>query len=221
MTERTGTVIVNDALMNEVWLNMGYSGAVPEQRIFDKAFEIAMRLVPLVRLRYAYEIVPAEMLSPGAIRLGGKEFKPGGIIRSYLKGMEQACVFVGTAGIEFDTAVHEMKMEGDILADFIADAIGSALAERTASLLGQELDNMGTGVSLPYSPGYCGWNIKEQHIFFSLFPPQPCGVSLSESSLMSPEKSVSGFFAMGKKIIKQPYHCKICQNTQCFKRKKK
>lgn len=221
MTERIETVIIDDSLMREVWFSMGYLGAVPEQQIRDRAFEIAGRLVPEARLRYAYDIVPAEKLSPATVSLGGKVFEPEGIICSYLKGMTQACVFVGTAGAEFDSAVREMKEEEDILADFIADSIGSVLAERTVSLLEKELEKLGIGVSMPYSPGYCGWDIKEQHVFFSLFPPQPCGISLSESSLMSPEKSVSGFFAMGEELIKQPYHCEICRNTKCFKRRRK
>lgn len=220
MKEQTGTLIIDDALMSEVWLNMGYKGAVPEQRIRDKTFELTAHLASMARLRYAYDIVPAERISSTTILLGNKVFSPDGIICSYLKGMTQACIFIGTAGFEFDSAVRKLKEEGDILTDFIADAIGSVFAERTVSLLGQELESIKTGISLPYSPGYCGWDIKEQHMFFSLFPSQPCGVSLSESSLMSPEKSVSGFFAMGESLVKQPYHCEICRNTRCFKRKK-
>jgi len=219
MTERSVTVSADDALMSEVWLAMGYVGNAPEDQVRDAAVAIAGRLVPAARLRFIYDIVPAMKISPTRVRMGDREFAVGGIIGSYLEGMTEACVFIATAGAEFDAAVRELKSEEDILADFIADSIGSVLAERAVALLDLELESQGHGVSLPYSPGYCGWDIREQQSFFGFFPPKPCGVTLSPSSLMSPEKSVSGFFSMGKELVRQPYHCEICQNKSCFKRK--
>ena len=132
--------------------------------------------------------------------------------------MTHALVFVGTAGVEFDEAVRSLHGEGDIVSDFIADAIGTVLAEMSVARI--EKDYQGNAViSMPYSPGYCNWNIREQHILFSLFPDRPCGIRLSESSLMSPEKSVSGFFALGDNLVRQPYHCEICKNKKCYKRR--
>jgi cobalamin-dependent methionine synthase I len=88
-----------------------------------------------------------------------------------------------------------------------------------SSRIEQDYDGAGT-LSMPYSPGYCNWDIREQHLLFSLFPERPCGVILSETSLMAPEKSVSGFFALGEKLQRQPYHCQICKNSKCYKRRK-
>lgn len=219
MTSRTTTAVWDDALRREVWMAMGYGGCVPERRVSDAVDALAGRLLPAARLRYMYGIVPAARLAPAQVSLGEETFAVGGIIGSYLRGMDHACVFVATAGEEFDAAVGRMKEEGDILADFMADAIGSVLAEKAVSVLETELSAAGEPCSLPYSPGYCGWDIREQHKLFSLFPPQPCGIVLSDTSLMRPEKSVSGFFAMGKTLVRQPYHCEICQNQKCFKRR--
>lgn len=221
MTERIATVPADETLMRELWPAMGYGNAEPDPSVRESAVRIAETLVPKARLRYMYELVPAEKISPVKVILGGQEFAPGGIIGSYLKGMTEACIFVATAGAEFDASVRELKKEGDILADFIADSIGSVLAERAVAILEEELIAARHGVSLPYSPGYCGWDIREQQLFFGLFPPKPCGISLSESSLMSPEKSISGFFALGEELVRQPYHCDICQNKKCYKRKNK
>ena len=132
--------------------------------------------------------------------------------------MTHALVFVGTAGREFDAAVKELNKEGDILADFIADSIGSVLAEMSVARIEADY-KAGGGISKSYSPGYCDWNIREQSILFSLFPPKPCGIYLTDSFLMQPEKSVSGFFALGETLVRQPYHCEICKNTRCYKRR--
>jgi cobalamin-dependent methionine synthase I len=151
--------------------------------------------------------------------MAGKTFTPEGIICSYLKGMTHALLFIGSAGWEFDRAKEALKSEDDIVSDFIADSIGTVLAEVTVSRIEQDYDGAGT-LSMPYSPGYCNWDIREQHLLFSLFPERPCGVILSETSLMAPEKSVSGFFALGEKLQRQPYHCQICKNSKCYKRRK-
>lgn len=106
--------------------------------------------------------------------------------------------------------------------EYVADSVGSVIAERCVTLLGKELDKeCEFRHSLPYSPGYCGWDIREQQKLFSLFPPQPCGITLSDSFLMSPVKSVSGFFGLGKELLLQPYRCEICNNRHCYKRKEK
>ena len=127
-----------------------------------------------------------------------------------------------TVGNEFDNYIKELKMSGNILKEFVADSIGTALAESCVEQISRMLDNdENMKHSLPYSPGYCGWDICEQRVLFSLFPDKPCGITLSESCLMSPMKSVSGFFALGQNLSPQPYRCEICTNKNCYKKKYK
>lgn len=209
---------LDEIVWEDVWIAMGYRGSVPEEGIRRQAVEIAGRIVPGALLRFMYDVVPAEKLSPRQVRLDGRIFTPEGIICSYLDGMTEACVFVATAGVEFDAAVKELNSEGDIFADFIADSIGTMLAELAVKKIEEKFENV-PNRSMSYSPGYCNWDIREQHLFFGMFPPEPCGIKLSESSLMSPEKSVSGFLAMGEQLVRQPYHCEICKNTNCYKRR--
>lgn len=218
MVERAFKVSPAELPEKEVWFAMGYRDSVPEERIQEMVRGLIGELVPKATLRYTYQIVEAEKISPRQVRFAGKTFTPEGIICSYLKGMTHALLFIGTAGWEYDRAKEVLKAEGDIVADFIADSIGSVLAEMTVAQIEKDYDGPHT-LSMPYSPGYCDWNIREQHLLFSLFPERPCGVILSETSLMAPEKSVSGFFALGETLQRQPYHCQICKNSRCFKRR--
>ena len=219
MIERAFQITPEELPEKEVWFAMGYRDSVPDERVRDLVLQLRDRLVPQATLRYMYQIVEAEKLSPRQVRFAGKTFTPEGIICSYLKGMTHALLFIGTAGWEFNRAKEALKDEDDIVSDFIADSIGSVLAEMTVARMEKEYDGPGT-LSMPYSPGYCNWDIREQHLLFSLFPERPCGVILSDSSLMAPEKSISGFFALGETLQRQPYHCQICKNTKCYKRRK-
>ena len=219
MTEKSFTITPDELVRKNVWFAMGYRNNVPESGICDMVDEAVTELVPNAVMRYMYGIVPAEKLSATQIRMGGTTFTPGGIICSYLDGMTEACVFVATAGREFEESLRKLGEKGDIVMDFIADSIGTVLAELAVERLEEDICP-GKTVSLPYSPGYCGWDIREQQLFFPLFPPEPCGIRLSDSSLMKPEKSISGFAAMGRELVRQPYHCEICRNTKCYKRRK-
>lgn len=204
--------------LDELWLSMGYKGREPEEHIRKMAADLVSSLIPKTVARYMYRVVDAEKLSRRQVLFDGHLFTPEGIICSYLDGIESACVFVATAGAEFAGEVRKLNQEGDILADFIADSIGTVVAELAVVRVENEFLPLDRH-SMSYSPGYCNWNIKEQQLFFQLFPPEPCGITLTDSFLMQPEKSVSGFFAMGEKLVRQPYHCQICKNTRCFKRR--
>ena len=218
MIEKAFQISPGELPEKEVWFAMGYRDSVPEERIQGMVRELRDRLVPKATLRYMYQVVEAEKLSPRQVRFADKTFTPEGIICSYLKGMTHALLFIGSAGWEFDKAKEALKANDDIVADFIADSIGTVLAEMTVARIEKDYEGPQT-ISMPYSPGYCNWDIREQHLLFSLFPEQPCGVILSESSLMTPEKSVSGFFALGETLQRQPYHCEICKNKRCYKRR--
>lgn len=52
-----------------------------------------------------------------------------------------------------------------------------------------------------------------------MLPDRPCGIELTESSLMYPIKSVSGIIGIGSRVERKPYGCTICRNTACYKRR--
>jgi hypothetical protein len=49
---------------------------------------------------------------------------------------------------------------------------------------------------LPYSPGYCGWNVTGQRALFAHLDPHELGITLNESCLMHPVKLVSGVLVL-------------------------
>lgn len=206
----------------DIYRAMGYRDTVPDDTVCSFIKEVQAEIFSLCVPRYMYRILEARQVAGKRVQAGGLEFSPGGIIGSYLPGLSHICLFVATAGREYDAYLHRLKTQGDIMKEYVADSIGSVIAEACVTLIDKELEaSSDFRHSLPYSPGYCGWNINEQQKLFSLFPPQPCGITLSDSFLMSPVKSVSGFFGLGKELLPQPYRCEICTNKHCYKRKEK
>lgn len=159
------------------------------------------------------------------IGIGGMELHTGTVITPYLLDADRYVLFIATAGQEFEQFQHEVKSSGDILQEFLLDSLGSAIAEAVVREVCSKVEShvlpLGYGVSHPYSPGYCGWHVTQQKFLFSLLPEQPCGVLLSESSLMSPIKSVSGVIAVGERIVKRKYGCELCGKIDCYKNRNK
>ena len=115
--------------------------------------------------------------------------------------------------------------EGDLLRGYVYDVIGSEIVEAAADKMQGELEKTmlasGKGITNRYSPGYCGWDVVEQQKLFRLMPDNFCGITLSESSLMYPFKSVSGFIGAGKNVKRLPYACHLCDMEDCIYRRKK
>lgn len=157
--------------------------------------------------------------------LENTQFDLGPIIYRDVKEVTQIFVFVCTIGKNIEEKTHKLFLEGDSLTAFILDRIASELVESTADLLEQKIRNdflkERFNLSNRYSPGYCGWSVSEQKKLFSLLPDKFCGVELTESSLMIPIKSVSGIYGADLNLIRKDYHCEICDNEFCYKRKLK
>ncbi len=76
--------------------------------------------------------------------------------------------------------------------------------------------------TMQFSPGYCGWNICAQRKLFGILKPQETGISLSDSCLMQPLKSISGVIVAGKKNVfdfEDNYEvCGDCRTHSCRER---
>ena len=152
-------------------------------------------------------------------------FDMGKIILCQLRGSEAYALFVCTAGVEYEAYQQRLKEQGDMVRVFIADALGSVIAEKCADqmeiALQESIDKLGWKHTNRFSPGYCGWHVSQQQMLFPLFQEHTCGVTLTDSSLMVPIKSVSGIIGLGTGVRKLDYTCGLCDFKQCYKRKKK
>lgn len=178
-------------------------------------------ITQLCKPRWGYSVFPLENSDKSRITLNGCQLQTGHVITPYLENAECVALFVATVGEEFDRFQQTVKSTGQIVEEFLLDALGSAIAEATVREVCKAIENKynseGMGVSYPYSPGYCGWKVTDQQMLFSLLPNQPCGVRLSPTSLMSPIKSVSGVVAIGRQVTKQKYGCELCRKKDCYK----
>lgn len=101
-------------------------------------------------------------------------FSVGKTIARQLRGSEAFVFFAATAGTEFEVFQHTLQQEEDMVKIYIADSLGSIIAEKTAGCMESALVNIygrRTG-NIPnrYSPGYCGWHVSEQQKHVPIVP---------------------------------------------------
>lgn len=214
MTEKTLSFEELGITPADVYEQMGYHDAQPDKATQQETAMILKEVSQWLRPQFSYFVVNKQ-----------PDFEMGNIILRQLRGSEAFALFICTSGLEFETYQHRLKEQGDMVRVFIADALGSVIAEKCADqmekALQESIDKLGWMHTNRFSPGYCGWHVSQQQLLFPLFQGHTCGVTLTDSSLMLPIKSVSGIIGLGKDVRHLDYTCGLCDFKQCYKRKKK
>ena len=198
----------------DIYEAMGYHGARPDDATLHETQVIFDDVRRWLRPQFCFLVV--QQLP---------SFEIGNIIERQLRGSEAYTLFICTSGIEYEAYQQRLKAEDDMVRVFIADALGSVIAEKTADQMElavqENINKLGWHHTNRFSPGYCGWHVSQQQLLFPLFEGNTCGVTLTDSSLMVPIKSVSGIMGIGKEVRKLEYTCGLCDFEKCYKRKLK
>ena len=145
------------------------------------------------------------------------------IVFGQIKKSDSVALFTCTAGEEIGIRSRKSMQERDFLRGYIYDVIGSEIVEAAADLMQADLERTmltsGCKITNRYSPGYCNWDVAEQHKLFKLIPDNYCGIKLTQSALMDPVKSISGIIGIGKNVKFNQYTCNICNQADCVYRK--
>ena len=206
----------------ELYLLMGYGDRVPEKPFLEMIDMMIDELAECCTPEYGYVVHPVKHFDEIHLQIAETMLQAGKIITSSLREAAYIAVFVATVGNGYER--WKNKVKDDMVRAFFADSLGSVLAEASVAVMlariEREMTDQGLFVSNSYSPGYCDWLLLEQRKLFSFFPAHFCGVTLTESCLMLPLKSVSGIIGIGKDVKKRLYSCEVCKMTNCVKNRK-
>jgi hypothetical protein len=143
---------------------------------------------------------------------------------------DHLALFAVTLGAAVSTRIRELFADRDFALAALLDSVASEAADQAAAVaerrFADELREIGafsTGArALRYSPGYCGWHVTGQRTLFRRLGPEQIGITLRESCLMEPLKSVSGVIVCGPAEIHEfdpgyPF-CSACKTHSCSAR---
>lgn len=203
---------------------LGFPGGAPApfDGYLDEAWQFAEGLQDI---RAAYTIrdgmLPDEKKSE--LTVAGITFKVGKTIRHEIAGSEHIAFFICTAGATVSRRAKTLLTGEDPALGYVYDVLGSYIAEAAGDAmqarLGADVRKSGQKLTNRYSPGYCQWPVTEQHKLFGLFKGSTCGVSLTDSALMNPIKSISGLIGVGANVQYRKYQCELCNLKKCLYQK--
>ena len=143
---------------------------------------------------------------------------------------EHLALFAVTLGERTSQAVSRCFAEQNFALAYVLDAMASVAADdiadlaerRFAAILRERGWKTPDGAALRYSPGYCGWDVTGQRKLFEYLRPEQMGLTLTDSCLMKPLKSVSGVIMAGPRAMHRfpPTYdfCERCEERTCRSR---
>ncbi len=171
------------------------------------------------------ELFDLQELSKKTFTIENKQFECGAKIIRQLNKSEKLALFTCSVGYGPTEQYKMYWKNNEPLKAYFTDRLGSIAVEKAMDIfqdqLEKEMNDEKLFITNRYSPGYCGWSVKEQAKLFALLPDRPCGITLTPSSLMLPEKSISGVIGIGKEVRFSAYSCHLCELSTCVYRKKR
>ena len=149
--------------------------------------------------------------------------KSKGILKN-LADCRSAVVFAATVGIGLDRLIAKYTRLAPAKA-LMLDAIGAERIESLCNVFNEEIQRKAERERLftkpRFSPGYGDFSLNAQRdIFRVLDCPRKIGLTLNESLLMSPSKSVTAIIGISDVSTECGSGCNACTKTDCEYRRK-
>lgn len=198
---------------------LGYPGSSSEpDKIKSFIFEEIEKGYGLLEPKGGYVVLPIKGKTQNSVSFQELDYsiKSRNVLK-LLKEAEKAVLFLVTIGSALEEKVREYLRSGQVTRGFILDAVGSAavegLAEKAERFLNELAEKNGYSCSKRFSPGYGDWSLMAQQDIFRLIDAEKFKVSLTESCLMLPEKSITALLGWSKSssFNQNVFSCKECQ----------
>jgi hypothetical protein len=198
------------------------------QKLLEEAFEIFLQNAEPSGLLSGVSIAEFE-----EIFLGSGRNAPNTPLQQVFPRADKLAFFALTIGNKISAKINDCFSRNDFVLGSFLDSVASLAADKATEALEEhfacsnsnEENTSREYTVLSYSPGYCGWHLSGQKKLFQFLRPKRIGISLNDSFLMTPLKSVTGVLVGGKKeihIFKSNYpFCDYCKDRFCIERMKK
>lgn len=150
------------------------------------------------------------------------------VVGRIVPGAQALALYVATLGEKVPARIRRLFDEDALAEGYMLDAVASVGADQLSDVLSERFEAVlaGRGLDgtrvLPYSPGYCGWPTTGQKPLFAALRPGEIGVTLNDSCLMWPVKSVSGVLVAGPgdahRFRPEFPFCRECRTHDCGRR---
>ena len=151
----------------------------------------------------------------------------GNSIIKHLAGCEKVACIAVTVGENIELEVTKKFDAGEYVSSVLLDAAATAAVEQAADELekaiAREVAKQSLKMRWRFSPGYGDWQLDNQKKFFYVTGAPEIGMTLTESLMLVPRKSVTAIIGLEKnfsdaKNILHKKNCATCSKIDCIAR---
>ena len=198
--------------LKEALRYLGVRGEAPPELV-QQVQAAAQRLLPQCTPRSVWRVLPKAELEARGLPLPGQD------IHTLLRDCDRCVLFALTLGDGPEALIRRAGLRSPTEA-LLLDACASAACEAACDGLQAELEGAlcteGIFPTDRFSPGYGDLPLSVQRPLLELLDAQRrCGITLSETLIMSPRKSVTAIFGLADKPQgKRARGCAFCSMKQ-------
>lgn len=215
---------ITDINRREIYRYLGYRGQIPDETVCQLIEDVLQELLKVIKPRNLYQSFACETQGE-SIQLWSEAQKEPMVFHSKklaenLAQCSKVILMAATLGIEADKLLQRYEIMNMAKAS-VAQACGAACIEAYCNLIQEQIreQEQAKGLYLRprFSPGYGDLSLEAQRLIFDCLQcTKRLGLTLTDSMLMYPTKSVTAFIGLTKN--KQGCHiakCSTCENTGC------
>lgn len=187
----------------EVARYLGYRRATPPEADVSALMEKAAgEMQTVMKAQAVFEIYDLSVVSTGStnvtLSFADVTLQSRDLGRN-LAGCSQVALLAATIGPQIDALIRRHSSLDPVYAS-ILQATGAMYIEELVDLVNSEIKKIAAGQGLKtkprYSPGYGDVPLQVQKDFFRLLPCTRIGLTLMDTLIMAPEKSVTAFVGL-------------------------
>lgn len=192
---------IMDRIQKETCRYLGYRGVKPDEYVREYVTQCIEELYEVMQPRYIWKRMPLRLFPGNELEISGARVQSVSLTKN-LKGCEQVCLMAATIGLGVDRLIARASV-AQMSRAAIYQSAGAALVEQLCDEVNekikQEAAKEGFYCRSRFSPGYGDLPLEFQKDFFRLMNlSKEIGITLSQSLLMVPSKSVTALIGLSK-----------------------
>ena len=203
----------------EVLRYLGYGRKEADAQVMQSIETAIGKLQQAAQPRWLYEVYPLHVLTDDRIDFQCFQAVSKNLSKN-LKGCEAVVVFAATLGIQVDLLVEryvKLQISQGVIMQAAAAAMIEQFCDECQEQIREQMQKEGWYLRPRFSPGYGDFLLEHQKDIISILQcPKKIGLTLTDSLLMAPTKSVTAVIGLSK--VPQPCHrhgCEECEKYDC------
>lgn len=208
----------------EIRRYLGYRKEQPDAEVEALIESCTAELLQVTEPKCFYQFYPITWHSEECLSIEGMEITSRNLSKN-LKGCSEVCLLGATIGLGTDRLIQRASAIGKMSRTVVYQAAAAAAIEAWCDEVNEEIRKEAAAQGLftrpRFSPGYGDFSLTHQtEIFRILNLQKKAGITLTESLLMMPTKSVTALIGLSAErtdcILSG---CESCGNTDCAYRR--